>query len=138
MNNFTVTTRDRTIDNIRGFAIFLVVVGHCIMRFYEYNAAFADNYWFRLIYSFHMPLFMFVGGWVAWLTFDGTLTKLKKRTLAHSVCRVECSEYALFMGYQRRMGRRLLEIFGDGTRVPVVLLLNVFMLRITLYVAQTA
>lgn len=74
--------RDRTIDNIRGFAIFLVVVGHCIMRFYETDAAFINNYWFRLIYSFHMPLFMFVGGWVAWLTFDGTLKKLKKRALA--------------------------------------------------------
>lgn len=44
--------RDRTIDNIRGFAIFLVVVGHCIMRFYETDAAFINNYWFRLIYLF--------------------------------------------------------------------------------------
>lgn len=79
MNN---KTRDLTIDNIRGFAIVLVVIGHIIVEFYEQNAAFVDNYWFRLIYSFHMPLFMFVGGWVAWLTFDGTLQKLKKRVWA--------------------------------------------------------
>lgn len=77
-----IKKRDSSIDNIRGIAIVLVVIGHVIVEFYETDAAFVDNYWFRLIYSFHMPLFMFVGGWVAWLTFDGTFKKLKKRTAA--------------------------------------------------------
>ena len=54
-------TRISQIDAIKGFAIFLVVLGHSIQA----NALnFDDNSVFRIIYSFHMPLFMFLSGYV--------------------------------------------------------------------------
>lgn len=53
--------RDNTVDIIRGIAILLVVIGHTI----QYNTHnFDDNIVFKLIYSFHMPLFMFISGYV--------------------------------------------------------------------------
>jgi len=51
------------IDNLKGFLIILVVLGHCI----QYSISdFDHNIVFRIIYSFHMPLFMFVSGFVSY------------------------------------------------------------------------
>lgn len=51
------------IDNLKGFLILLVVLGHCIQCT---DADFDDNIVFRYIYSFHMPLFMAVSGFVSY------------------------------------------------------------------------
>ena len=51
------------IDNLKGFAILLVVLGHCIQfRMPGYD----DNMAFRFIYSFHMPLFFIISGYVSY------------------------------------------------------------------------
>ncbi|NDP28338.1 MAG: acyltransferase family protein [Flavobacterium sp.] len=53
------------IDRLRGFAIFLVVEGHII----SYNVFNSNhNVLFQIIYSFHMPFFFFLSGYVANLT----------------------------------------------------------------------
>jgi fucose 4-O-acetylase-like acetyltransferase len=49
------------VDALRGFAIVLVVLGHAL----QYTLAAPDeDALYRLIYSFHMPLFMFLSGFV--------------------------------------------------------------------------
>lgn len=56
------TKRLPYLDNIKGLLIILVVIGHAIqycLPTYEMNIA------FRFIYSFHMPLFFFVSGYLA-------------------------------------------------------------------------
>ena len=55
--------RDVYIDAIRGAAILLVVLGHSIQTNVD---NFDDNLLFRIIYSFHMPLFIFLSGFVTW------------------------------------------------------------------------
>lgn len=57
------TLRFSYIDNLKGFLIILVVFGHCIQNFMPY---YESNLLFRLIYSFHMPLFIFVSGFVSY------------------------------------------------------------------------
>lgn len=53
--------RDKKIDFLKGFAIILVVLGHVVQYGHpNYN----ENIVYKLIYSFHMPLFMFLSGWV--------------------------------------------------------------------------
>ncbi|STQ70194.1 acyltransferase family protein [Hafnia alvei] len=53
--------RDAKLDNIRGFLIILVVLGHLIQVFtVRSNNAF--SYVYDIIYSFHMPLFIMICG----------------------------------------------------------------------------
>lgn len=57
------------INIARGIAILLVVIGHGLSDIYEgvYSTGWCStyaNYFFILIYSFHMPLFIFLSGFV--------------------------------------------------------------------------
>lgn len=52
MTNFIKKERDKGIDIARGLAIILVVVGHSGI----------NQYFWNLIYFFHMPLFFFISG----------------------------------------------------------------------------
>jgi fucose 4-O-acetylase-like acetyltransferase len=65
-NMITNNNRDAFLDIAKGLAIILVVVGHVIQGSSE---KFDDLLWFRVIYSFHMPLFVFLSGAVAAITF---------------------------------------------------------------------
>jgi fucose 4-O-acetylase-like acetyltransferase len=65
-------TNDRELlpDILRGFAIILVVLAHCIqegsgVEFARETLYFSDKL-YQFIYSFHMPLFMMVSGYLAW------------------------------------------------------------------------
>lgn len=49
------------IDNIKAFLILLVVLGHCIQD----NGLGGDSLPYRFIYSFHIPLFFAVSGYVS-------------------------------------------------------------------------
>lgn len=74
----SLKNRDIKIDALRGFAIILVVVGHIIQTsFLDYD----ENHFFRIIYSFHMPLFMFISGYVAYLSvnFSAPITNIFKK-----------------------------------------------------------
>lgn len=65
-----MNTRSRSLflDFVKGFAIFCVIFGHCI----QYGSGthiltdrlFFDDILFKIIYSFHMPLFMIVSGYL--------------------------------------------------------------------------
>jgi len=60
--------RNEFLDILKGIAIILVVVGHCIQygSGYNYmtNSLYFSNFAFKLIYSFHMPLFMLISGYL--------------------------------------------------------------------------
>lgn len=58
MNN----KRDYNIDMVKAIAVILVVVGH-IVQYICAKDTYAENLIFRYIYSFHMPLFMFISGY---------------------------------------------------------------------------
>ena len=49
------------IDALKGFTILLVVLGHVLQVRYD-----IDNLLYRYIHSFHMPLFMFLSGYVSY------------------------------------------------------------------------
>ena len=69
--------RNQLLDLAKGFAIVLVVMGHAIQ--YNLPNAFDGNIFFKSIYAFHMPLFMFISGYVAFGTFRGEAQKFVKR-----------------------------------------------------------
>lgn len=61
----TPTKRMLWLDNLKGFLILSVVLGHCIQITLP---EFTNNIVFRYIYSFHMALFMFVSGFACYRT----------------------------------------------------------------------
>ncbi|MDD6628190.1 MAG: acyltransferase [Lachnospiraceae bacterium] len=60
--------RDKYLDILRGTAVILMVLGHCIQygngRAFSQPDIFFNNTAFQLIYSFHMPLFMLISGYL--------------------------------------------------------------------------
>jgi fucose 4-O-acetylase-like acetyltransferase len=58
----TKDLRDQQIDALKGFAIILVVLGHIVA--FSNPGNFQDNLLFNIIYSFHLPLFFFVSGYL--------------------------------------------------------------------------
>ena len=57
--------KDRTIDIVKGIAIILVVYGHVIQHSTVANGGdFFSNPVFKVIYTFHMPLFVFISGYL--------------------------------------------------------------------------
>lgn len=64
----TNSDRNKLLDILKGIAIILVVLGHSIQYgsgpAYVQKNMFFDNAVFKIIYSFHMPLFMLVSGYL--------------------------------------------------------------------------
>lgn len=63
-----VPARSMTIDYLKALAILLVVVGHCVQTGsgtdFFVKGLYYDNIVYKLIYSFHMPLFMLISGYL--------------------------------------------------------------------------
>ena len=55
------------VDALKGVTILLVVLGHSIQANMD---NFDENWLYRLIYAFHMPLFMFLSGYVTRISFS--------------------------------------------------------------------
>lgn len=68
MKKEEIGERNKYIDILRGVAILLMVWGHCIQygNGVEFSKpeVFFNNFLFKIIYSFHMPLFMLISGFV--------------------------------------------------------------------------
>lgn len=68
------------LDSLKGFAIFLVVVGHVVLGYLR-AGTFSEHQWslqltHDLIYSFHMPLFFLISGFLYKLTWSKKNTGL--------------------------------------------------------------
>lgn len=70
------------IDALRGFAMLLVIVGHLIQ--FNYSTG-IENPIFNIIYSFHMPLFFFISGYVHSLSKKCTPLEFIKKRVRHLI-----------------------------------------------------
>lgn len=72
-------SRNEFLDYLKGISIILVFIGHCIQygsgEVFFYDAGFFENNLFKFIYSFHMPLFMLVSGYLFYYTVNRYSTK---------------------------------------------------------------
>lgn len=93
----THTTRDEYWDLVKALLIFLVIWGHCIQfiqaPFHRGATYFWDTPFFKGIYLFHMPLFMFVSGYFA----AASIRKRGLTSLRRYACRllIPCASYGL-------------------------------------------
>lgn len=72
-------------DVLRGFAIILVILGHCIQEgsgeAYSAGQEYFGNRLYQFIYSFHMPLFMMISGYLGWKSVNRCVEKQERRKL---------------------------------------------------------
>lgn len=66
--------RNNTIDIIKGFLIVCVILGHVLLGSID------DNIFRYIIYSFHMPLFMFMSGYMI------SVSKISQMTFPDIFC----------------------------------------------------
>lgn len=84
--------REKLPDILRGFAIIMVVLGHCIQEgsgeIFKAQTLFFSDKIYQFIYSFHMPLFMMVSGYLSYTSITRAVSKkeilslLKRRSSA--------------------------------------------------------
>lgn len=98
IDNEKMSNNNKFINYLRGIAAVLVIVGHCIEygngKIYLENQAAYDCIVFKIIYSFHMPLFGLLSGY----------------TLYYSLCKRERSEIVF-----RKIYHLLIPIFAWQT-----------------------
>lgn len=79
--------RNNFIDFVKGILICLVVWGHTIQYFLLENGSFYEDIVYKIIYSFHMPLFMVISGYVFYWSVSRTgLLKIIKKEWSLLVC----------------------------------------------------
>lgn len=67
-----MTKRIEWADALKGFLILMVVLGHSIQSVCQQtDMDFLQNYFWNLIYSFHMPAFMAVSGYLSFKSNGG-------------------------------------------------------------------
>ena len=88
----------------KGIAIFLMLWGHCIQYCSNEKIDFFEDNIFRFIYSFHMPLFMLISGYLFYYSFSkrDLFELLKHRTqgLLQPIVMVSFINYYLTTGIQ--------------------------------------
>lgn len=76
--------RNKLLDYMRGITVFLMVLGHCIQigsgNEYIKKQAYFDDTIYQIIYTFHMPMFMIISGFL----YGNTLNKY---SLKKGICR---------------------------------------------------
>lgn len=96
--------RNRFLDFIKGTTILLVVFGHCIQygsgREYLVGELYYADPIFRIIYSFHMPMFAAISGYFFYFTMKkyDLVTLLKKKLLAYAVPIAVWAQIDLLLG----------------------------------------
>lgn len=75
--------RNEFLDIIKGITIFLVIWGHTIQYCSIGKFDFFENIVFKIIYSFHMPLFMLVSGYISFYSSKRKLYyRIKQRVVS--------------------------------------------------------
>ncbi len=69
MTNNTCSKKIEWLSILQGWSMLLVVIGHVVLTDDMYDPQYPiSSYLYNVIYSFHMPLFIFISGWLLYYT----------------------------------------------------------------------
>ena len=131
--------RDKTLDIAKGIAIILMMYGHL-----KYTYANMDKV-YCWIYSFHMPLFMYITGCLTSVKTDSkisqVITKAKKILVPYVLWNTMAYLASYIVGFDSRTVGQFLHglVFGDGlnSNLPTWYLLSLFWISLfAIYVLQ--
>lgn len=93
------------IDSLKGIAIFLMIWGHCIEYFMRNTGLVAyEDTVLKTIYSFHMPLFMLISGYLFFFSFSkrdfNTLISHRSKPLLFSIVFCGLFNYYITVGVE--------------------------------------
>lgn len=83
--------RINKIDILKGIAIICMVLGHAIQLYngadYRNEKMFYSNVAYKIIYTFHMPLFMVVSGYLFFISLqkDNSFKMIKRKVITYSI-----------------------------------------------------
>ena len=64
MEEWELRDWEKWVDAVKGFSFYFVILGHSIQYATSQDYNYAGNTIFQIIYSFHMPLFMMMSGYL--------------------------------------------------------------------------
>lgn len=124
-------TRNALLDIVKAFAIITVVIGHCIQYgsglTYFSERLFYENNIFKIIYSFHMPLFMIVSGYLFAFSIKKDWRVNVKRKIKSLVLPVFIWSIVLFL-YQALIGGNLAPLISTCCKFFVSFITNLWFL----------
>ncbi len=103
--------RDLFLDLLKGIAIVLVIVGHVIQFSDTSQPDFFKNYFFKAIYLFHMPLFIFISGYVSYKIEQGGISNFIIKRWEHLILPMLAGSllYTLIYASKNRFNNDLIE-----------------------------
>ena len=105
-----MTNRINYIDRMKGMAILIVVLAHVFLFTFDMS----DSLVFKFCASFEMPLFMFVSGFVAYISNDyrGAIYKKLMKRIVSYVCPAFAVSYALALYGFLVLGNHEIDVVG--------------------------
>ena len=104
------TNRNGYADFLKGLLVILVVLGHVIQSGYN-DTKFYENFAFKLIYSFHMPLFAIISGYYYYFSLrkKSTVSVILNKAKYLLIPIIVCSGAIKLAGIVRHWGERSLK-----------------------------
>ena len=135
--------RDVSLDIAKGILIFLVVWGHSILYGFGYGYGEAGKYWhdyvYRAIYTFHMPLFMAISGYLFYYSNkkpfrEVMLSRLKSIGIPYlTYCTITVLLLAPFKGWAESF---VMDTYANGYWFLTSVLFNCIIVSIVTYVTR--
>ena len=110
--------RNHYLSLAKGVAIILMLWGHCIQYCNNESFDIFENHVFQFIYSFHMPLFMIISGYLFYYSFSKrNLEELLKHRIQGLLQPIICCSfvnYYLTTGIKATLGSGIKDILSGG------------------------
>lgn len=107
------------VDFLRGVAIFLMLWGHSIQYSCGGQFDFFENIVFKTIYSFHMPFFMLISGFLFWFSEQNRglveLIEYKTKTLLYPILICSVLNFLLSTSIDSLFRREFNSIIGESS-----------------------